>query len=201
MPKGLAEVTLQEIWPRSISGDGNMAALGAAVDAQRLPRIGELEEVLIWSRLDEVADDVLAECALALHVEGYSESLSREDREELVKNSIPDHRLYGTPAKVKEKLAAFLGREEGDGWEYRAHKHFRTQWSLTGARTLGRPVNRGYVEILIDSDLVRSSYPTAVEARAAVAKAVREVKAEHVVHKISFTGFYSGWSCAGPDRT
>lgn len=199
--KGLASVTLREIWPRSISGDENMAALGTAVDGQRLPRIDEIREVLIWSRLDQVPDDVLAECALALHVEGFSESLSREDREQLVKESIPDHRLYGTPFKVKERVATFLGHEEGDGWEYRAHKHFRTQWSLTGARTLGRPVNRGYVEILIDSDLVRSLYPTAVEARAAVAEAIREVKAEHVTHRISFTGFYTGWSCAGHDRT
>ena len=198
--KSLAQVALADIWPRSISGDEAMAALGVAVDDHRQARVGEIPKVLIWSRLDQIPDDVLAECAFALHVEGYSESLSRAAREALVKGSIPDHRLYATPFKVRERLTSFLGVAEGAGWEYRSYKSFRSAFSLTGSRTLGVPVNRGYVDILIDSDLVRSSYPSAIEARAAVLEAIREVRAEHMIHRISFVGFYTGWSCAGHDR-
>ena len=104
MAKELEKISLQDIIPRSISGDKNVHAILKAVNPQLQGVSQNIREAFIVSRLNELPEDVIDLLAWQWHVDFYEPELPIETKRELVRESISWHRKKGTKAAIISAL-------------------------------------------------------------------------------------------------
>lgn len=104
MAKELEKISLQDIIPRSISGDKNVHAILKAVNPQLRGVSQNIREAFIVSRLNELPEDVIDLLAWQWHVDFYEPELPIETKRELVRESISWHRKKGTKAAIISAL-------------------------------------------------------------------------------------------------
>lgn len=112
MAKELRFLRLEDISPPSIASDMQVVTAGLALDPELQSVSHDIREALIYSRIDELPEELVDLLAWQFHVDVYeplsSPKLPLSIKRELVKNSIPLHRKKGTRWAVR-KILEFLG--------------------------------------------------------------------------------------------
>lgn len=141
MTKRVGQTPFYELLPDSIRDDATITASAASLDPSRRSLVLGIPNVLLWARLDPapgylspplqrlvdlggglkpLTEAELELLAYQLHVDFRETATTREQLAAMVRDSIPWHRIKGTPASLKAALALFghtsiIIEEDGTG--------------------------------------------------------------------------------------
>lgn len=105
-----------DLLPESIKRDKKVEAAARAIDSELLSLTNAINEVMIYSRIDELPETVINMLAWQFHVDFYSSDLSLEKKRMLVKKSIDWHRRKGTIGVVEEVVTTAFSDATVDEW-------------------------------------------------------------------------------------
>lgn len=134
----ITAASLLDLLPSSIKSDAQIQYAAQALDAELQLLNVAINECLILSRVDELAEEVLDQLAYDLHVEWYDATADIAVKRALIKNSDLVHRYLGTPYAVKQVIQDYFGDGTVEEWfDYEGDPyHFRVQTensAITGA--------------------------------------------------------------------
>jgi len=116
MSKTINDISLIDIMPQSLLDDPLVKAIAMALDPELKAISSDIDFNLIWSRIDELAEDVIDLLAWQLHCDFYESNLPLETKRTLVKGSTSWHRHKGTPWAVEQVILTVFGRCWVDEW-------------------------------------------------------------------------------------
>lgn len=102
--KNLFDVSLFDITPVNISQDVNVSAIIKAIDPHLKLISNDIQDALIYPRIDELDDDVLDMLAVQFHADFYDLAGNTKMKREAVKNSLIWHMKKGTEWAIHEAL-------------------------------------------------------------------------------------------------
>ena len=100
----LDNITLSALAPPSITHDKNVKAIFDAVDPELRASYQDIQKVLIYSRIDELPENILDLLAWQWHVDFYELANDIQAKREMVKGSIEWHRHKGTAYAIVKAL-------------------------------------------------------------------------------------------------
>ena len=109
MTKSINDVSLLDIMPQSLLDDHSVKALAMAIDQELQGISSEINLCLIWSRIDELPEDVIDLLAWHLHIDWYDSAADISIKRQLVKSATRIHQQRGTPAAVEEIIQTYFG--------------------------------------------------------------------------------------------
>ena len=134
---------IKELLVQILKRDEKFNALAEVTDFGLTTVQDEIKNTIIYSRIDDLPEEVLDLLAWQFHVDFWRSVLPIELKRELVKNSIKWHRYKGTPWAVKKALEWFgIEAEIIEYWQ--ARKKYEElggirldgSWSLDGTKKL-----------------------------------------------------------------
>lgn len=128
--KDIDRISLIDLMPEAIRKDPQIKAICEALDRELRKINEETKEILYLPRLDELSEEVLDLLAWQWHVDFYdSVNLDLSTKRKLIKNSILDHRIKGTPAAIEKLFAnVFNGAQVKEWFEYDGEPyHFKIE--------------------------------------------------------------------------
>jgi hypothetical protein len=102
---------LARLLPPSISEDPAMQTAAQAAGSQEETVRGLIPNAYIWSRLDELPEDIIDHLAWGLHIDGYEYATTLKQKRWLVANFHDLHRYKGTVYGLRLYWRVLLGRE------------------------------------------------------------------------------------------
>lgn len=113
--------------PPSLQDDTSIRALAEGITRQLLKVDAAIKAIELWDDLSTVSDSLLKHLAWQFHVDDWSDSASRAQRENLVKKAIDWHRHKGTVGMVEDAVSTFYQDAAlQENWEYGGEPyHFR----------------------------------------------------------------------------
>lgn len=93
---------IKEVLPPSLKQDENITKLVDVFDASFVESHEAVRNVLIYSRIDELPEEVLDLLGWQFHIEGYEFAQDIKAKRSLIKAFVELHRLKGTPAGIKK---------------------------------------------------------------------------------------------------
>ncbi|MCP3921902.1 MAG: phage tail protein I [Desulfobacterales bacterium] len=134
MNKKLKDINFVDILPESISKDETINAAAKSLDSILDSNSGEeltfkdgelrivddsIDNLLIYSRIDELDEDFLAHLAWQFKTPYWNDKLELPDKRKVIKQSIAWHKRRGTPSAVKDVITTVLGTGELiEWWDY-----------------------------------------------------------------------------------
>lgn len=110
---------LLDIVTESVKENPEVISLSYALKQAITLLIGKIERVYLFSKLDELPEELIDLMAAELRTQYYDQSLPLEKKRELVRNTLPWHMIAGTPAAVEELIeVAFGGGRVLEWFEY-----------------------------------------------------------------------------------
>ena len=126
--KKINGISLIDLMPDSIKNDPKIKAVCNALDNE-LRKINDLtKEILLLPRLNSLPESILDLLAWQWHVDFYEPiGMDIETKRSLIRKSIADHRIKGTPASVETLFAnVFNGGRISEWYEYGGNPyHFK----------------------------------------------------------------------------
>ena len=117
MVKDIYGLSLRDIIPSSIASDPRIQAMIDALDPELQSVSFDTREALIYSRIDELPEDVIDLLAWQFHVDFYEPiGLPMEIKRGLVKTSILVHKRKGTKWAVEELCGIVFGDTRVRPW-------------------------------------------------------------------------------------
>ncbi len=150
---------LQDILPPSISQDENIVAMTKALDVSYQQLAGMIINVLIYSRIDELAEDVIDLLAWQFHLESYDLAYTLEEKRSMVKKAIELHKYKGTPWSVTESLKA-AGFFDAEVVEY-GHNKYDGSFKYDGSRRYDSP-GPYLFRVILDTGSVKGINPATI---------------------------------------
>ncbi len=95
---------IKEVLPPSLRQDENITKLVEVFDNSFTDINEKVQNVLIYSRIDELPEELLDLLAWQFHIEGYELAETEEEKRALVKKAIELHRYKGTRWAIKKVL-------------------------------------------------------------------------------------------------
>ena len=102
MSKTIYNADYSECLPEALKKDHKMVALANATAAALLDTSGIMNSVLIYSRFDELPEELVDILAYDLHVDWYDYSYPIEVKRRTIRDSIQVHRRLGTKYAVEK---------------------------------------------------------------------------------------------------
>lgn len=102
--------------PASIAGDEKIKALSEVVDRILISSKASTEFLLLLKNLERLPESIIDELAYQYHVDAYRDGYSKKIKCELIRRSISDHRIKGTPAAVERVVATVFISGKVDEW-------------------------------------------------------------------------------------
>ncbi|WP_373220877.1 phage tail protein I [Mediterraneibacter gnavus] len=129
-------VDFAEYLPDPLKRDPKMKAFAAAVTKELLEVSGNIDKVLIYSRIDELPEELVDILAFDMHVDWYDYSYPLEVKRDILKNSVKVHKKMGTKYAIEHALGALYPQSEVEEWfEYEGEPHhFRIVCDVTSNR-------------------------------------------------------------------
>lgn len=129
-------VDFSKYLPDPLKRDPKMKAFAAAVTKELLEVSGNIETVLIYSRIDELPEDLVDILAFDMHVDWYDYSYPLSVKRDILKHSVNVHKKMGTKYAIEKALGALCPQSEVEEWfEYGGEPHhFRVVCDVTGNR-------------------------------------------------------------------
>jgi phage tail P2-like protein len=121
----ISGINLIDLVPSSIRNDPQVQAATAAINTELQKVTAAIPMVLLMSRIDELAEDVIDLLAWQFHVDFYEPGITLTQKRKLVKTAINEHRRKGTPYAVEQVVKAIL--DEGivqEWWEYGGEPYY-----------------------------------------------------------------------------
>lgn len=128
MAKEIYGLSLRDILPSSLAGDPQIESIIDALDPELQSVSFDTREALIYSRIDELPEDVIDLLAWQFHVDFYEPlGMALEIKRGLVKTAILVHKRKGTRWAVQELCDTVFGETKVEPWfEYGGEPyHFR----------------------------------------------------------------------------
>ena len=109
-----------DLLPESLTRDPQIKACIEGLDEELRKLSSDIRETLLISRIDELSEDILDLLAWQFHLDFYQPTeLNIETKRQLIRESIADHRIRGTPAAVEKLLTTvFKGAQVKEWWEF-----------------------------------------------------------------------------------
>lgn len=113
--------------PPALANDKSMMALAAGVSEVLAARIPEIDAINIYSRIDELPEDLLDILAYDFKVDWWDGNYTLEEKRQTIKSNWRVHRQLGTKAAVETAIRAiYPATEVQEWWEYGGEPyHFR----------------------------------------------------------------------------
>ena len=130
-PRGIREagrdiytVNFADYLPGALKHDPKMRAIAEAVTKEALTVSGEIENVLIYSRIDELPEELIDILAYDMHVDWYDYSYPLKVKRDILKGSVRVHKKMGTKYAVEKALGALYPQSEVEEWyQYEGQPH------------------------------------------------------------------------------
>ena len=114
--RDIYSVNFADYLPETLKRDPKMKALAAAVTEQMLGVSGEIDNVLIYSRIDELPEELIDILAFDMHVDWYDYSYPLAAKRDILKNSVKVHKKMGTKYAVETALGNVYGKVGISEW-------------------------------------------------------------------------------------
>ena len=126
-PYGITAENLMEHLPRALQDDSSMAAIAQGVADLLAARPSEIREASIYTRIDQLPEDLLDLLAYDFKIDWYDFDYPIESKRELLKTNYFVHRHLGTKAAVEAAISGiYQNTKVEEWWEYGADPyHFR----------------------------------------------------------------------------
>lgn len=113
--------------PTSIKHDKNVQAFSEIMNQVMIKSNDLIKMLLLLPNLEYLPETLLDELAWQWHVDAYLDTYSRDKKINLIRNSISDHKIRGTPAAVEKVIGAvFRSGKVVEWFEYDGEPyHFR----------------------------------------------------------------------------
>ena len=122
--RDIYSVNFADYLPETLKRDPKMKALAAAVTEQMLGVSGEIDNVLIYSRIDELPEELIDILAFDMHVDWYDYSYPLAAKRDILKNSVKVHKKMGTKYAIEKGLSGLYPISEVEEWfEYEGQPH------------------------------------------------------------------------------
>lgn len=102
--------------PEALKKDPKMVALANATAEALLDISGIMDTVLIYSRFDELPEELVDILAYDMHVDWYDYNYPLEAKRDLVKNSVKVHKKMGTKYAIETALGSLFPESEVEEW-------------------------------------------------------------------------------------
>lgn len=124
---GLTPENLLRTLPDALRNDESMAALAESIAGVLADRPGEIRNLLIYSRIDQLPEDLLDILAHDFKVDWWDADYTPEEKRRTLKDSWRVHRMLGTKAAVETAISAIYPDTEVKEWfEYSGEPfHFK----------------------------------------------------------------------------
>lgn len=124
---GLTAENLLRTLPEVLRNDRSMAALAASIADVLAARPAEIQQLMIYSRIGELPEDLLDILAYDFKVDWWDGDYTLEEKRQTLKDSWRVHRMLGTKAAVETAISAIYPETQVSEWfEYGgAPFHFR----------------------------------------------------------------------------
>lgn len=107
----LKDISMLDILPPNLLTDKKIRVITEALDAELHEITKCIKHCQLYSRIDELPEDVIDLLAWQFHVDFYEPiGMNIKTKRKLVKESIAWHRIKGTPAAVEMMLSSTFGR-------------------------------------------------------------------------------------------
>lgn len=125
-----------EFLPGALRHDPKMTALARTLTEQLLTVSGSMDNVLIYSRFEELPEDLVDILAYDMHVDWYDYSYPLQVKRDMVKNSVKVHKKMGTKYAMETALGSIWPKSEVEEWfNYGGEPHhFRVVCDVTEDR-------------------------------------------------------------------
>lgn len=175
-----------QFFPPALTRDPKMLTLAQTVTAQLLDTSGHLDDVLIYSRFDELPEALVDVLAYDMHVDWYDYSYPLQVKRDIVKNSVKVHKKMGTKYAVKTALGSLWTESEVEEWfQYGGEPHhFRVVLDVTENRitaSYGQLVDAVKMYKRLSSWMEDVVYQTRVEC-------IIQTHADYVKYRVPMTG-------------
>ena len=136
MSETIYESDFTRYLPQPLTHDPKMVALAKAAADELLKVSGAVENVLIYSRIDELPEELVDILAYDMHVDWYDFSYPLAAKRELLKSSVRVHKKMGTKYAIEKALSALYPESEVEEWfEYEGEPgHFHIVCDVTNSR-------------------------------------------------------------------
>src|SRR5690554_1045404 len=102
----ISDISLLDLIPPNLKSDPQVQAAATALDAELKAVTEAVKGIILYSRIDELPEEIIDHLAWQFHVDYYNPNLPLDVKRTLVKNSLAWHRSKGTPATVEELITA-----------------------------------------------------------------------------------------------
>ena len=117
-------VNFADYLPGALKQDPKIKAIAEAVTKEALTVSGEIENVLIYSRIDELPEELIDILAYDMHVDWYDYSFPLKVKRDILKSSVKVHKKMGTKYAVEKALGALYPQSEVEEWyQYEGEPH------------------------------------------------------------------------------
>ena len=130
-PKGIRNagrdiytVNFADYLPGALKQDPKIKTIAEAVTKEALMVSGEIKNVLIYSRIDELPEALIDILAYDMHVDWYDYSFPLKVKRDILKGSVKVHKKMGTKYAVEKALGALYPQSEVEEWyQYEGEPH------------------------------------------------------------------------------
>ena len=124
MNNDIYHIDFTEIFPTALQHDPKMIALAKSLTAELLTVSGHMEDVLIYSRIDQLPEELVDILAYDMHVDWYSYEDPLAVKRRTLKDSVKVHKHMGTKYAVETAIQAFFpGGTVQEWFEYEGQPH------------------------------------------------------------------------------
>jgi len=127
MSNGLTALNILSTLPAVLATDNSLNALAASISAVLANRVIEIRAAAIYTRIDELPEDLLDTLAFDFKCDWWDYDYSPSEKRETLKKIWYIHKHKGTPSAVETALSAIYPDSKVEEWfEYGgAPYHFR----------------------------------------------------------------------------
>ena len=131
--RDIYSVNFADYLPETLKRDPKMNALAIAITEQMLGVSKNIDNVLIYSRMDELPEELVDILAFDMHVDWYDYSYPLEAKRKILKSSVKVHKKMGTIYAIQTALASFYPETRVIEWfEYEGNPYtFRVEINVT----------------------------------------------------------------------
>ena len=136
MSETIYESDFTKYLPQALASDIKMVALAKAITDELLTVSGEMKNVLIYARIDDLPEELVDVLAYDLHVDWYDYSYPLAAKRDLLKSSMRVHKKMGTKYAIEKALSALYPESEVEEWfQYEGEPgHFHIVCDVTNSR-------------------------------------------------------------------